>query len=46
MDTNKQTESIWVRGVAASIQAMAMPTLQNLKDMLLKFGYVITKKAN
>lgn len=35
---NKIKESIIVRGIAASLQAMNMPTFQNLKDLILNAG--------
>lgn len=39
--TEKVKESINLRGICAAIQAMAMPTMQNLDDMLKKYGYTI-----
>lgn len=44
---DKIEESIWVRGVCAAIQAMAMPTLDSLINLFDKAGYTltITKKS-
>lgn len=42
-NNKKQKQSIIIRGIAASIQAMHMPTFQNLKDILAKFGWNITR---
>lgn len=40
---NKQDETIIVRGIAAAIQAMAMPTFENLATMLNQYGYTLVK---
>jgi hypothetical protein len=39
----KEREIITVRGIAASIQAMAMPTFANLRDMLSKVGWQLIR---
>jgi hypothetical protein len=36
-------ESITLRGIAASIQAMAMPTFNNLKELLSKYGWRLNR---
>lgn len=41
--TKKEKQSIIVRGIAAQIQAMHMPTFENLKDILAKFGWKLTR---
>jgi len=42
-ETDKIVESTKVRGICAAIQAMTYPTFANLKALLLKFGYKLTK---
>lgn len=42
-DRKKEQQSIIVRGIAAAIQAMHMPTFANLKDMVSKFGWTLTR---
>lgn len=44
--SKKEKQSIIVRGIAAQIQAMAMPTIDNLREILLKFGYKLTRDDN
>jgi hypothetical protein len=39
----KVKESMVVRGICASIQAMQMPTFENLAELLKKFGYALSK---
>lgn len=39
----REVESIEVRGICATIQAMKYPSFTNLEDLLLKFGYRLTK---
>lgn len=41
-EEEKVKESITLRGICASIQAMAMPTMKNLTNLLLKMGYKIS----
>lgn len=41
--TKKERQTIMVRGIAAAIQAMAMPTWDSLKDILSKFGWKLTR---
>lgn len=41
--TKREKQSIIVRGIAASIQSMAMPTYANLKELLSKFGWSLTR---
>lgn len=44
MDHKKrENQSIIVRGIAAAIQAMHMPTFENLKDLLARFGWKLTR---
>lgn len=38
-DVNKEKEVIEVRGIAAAIQSMAMPTFDTLKKILRVFGF-------
>lgn len=45
-DRKKEQQSIIVRGIAASLQAMHMPTFANLRDMLSKFGWQLIRNAN
>lgn len=40
---DKTQESITVRGICAAIQSMAMPSFENLRQILLKFGYSLKK---
>jgi hypothetical protein len=42
----KEKQSIIVRGIAAQIQAMAMPTMDSLRAILLKFGWKLTRDDN
>lgn len=42
-DIKKERETIMVRGIAASIQSMAMPTWEALKGVLAKFGWKLTR---
>jgi len=39
----KERQTIMVRGIAAAIQAMAMPTWDSLRDLLSKFGWKLTR---
>lgn len=39
----KVNESTILRGICASIQAMAFPTFENLNKLLNQFGYKIVK---
>lgn len=39
----RENQSIIVRGIAAAIQAMSMPTWENLRDMVSKFGWKLTR---
>lgn len=39
----RENQSIIVRGIAAAIQAMHMPTFDNLKEMLSKFGWKLIR---
>ena len=41
---NKSTESVIVRGIAASIQAMAYPDFSSLSTILEQHGYKLTKQ--
>lgn len=41
---NKSTESVIVRGIAASIQAMAYPDFSSLSTMLEQHGYKLIKQ--
>jgi len=43
-EKDKVVETIDVRGICASIQAMAMPNFENLRQILEKFGYTLVKK--
>lgn len=36
-------ESITLRGICAAIQSMAMPSFENLRQFLLKYGYSLKK---
>lgn len=40
---DKAKEATIVRGIAASIQAMVMPTFENLNKIIGEFGYKIVK---
>lgn len=40
----KAKEAMMVRGICAAIQAMSMPTFNNLNDLLSRFGYTLSKK--
>lgn len=40
----KIIDSVEVRGICASIQAMAFPTFENLNTLLEPYGYEIVKK--
>lgn len=40
----KVQESVKVRGICASIQAMTLPTFENLKALLEAEGYKLVKK--
>jgi len=40
----RDRQSIIVRGIAAAVQAMAMPTFDNLKVLLSKFGWKLTRE--
>jgi len=39
----REKETIIVRGIAAAIQSMAMPTFNNLKEILNKFGWSLIR---
>lgn len=41
---DKVKESVIVRGICAAIQAMQMPSFQNLIDYLKRYGYSVTKE--
>lgn len=43
-DKDKTVETLEVRGICAAIQAMGMPTFENLEKLLDKFGYQLIKK--
>jgi hypothetical protein len=45
-ENEKVKESITIRGVCASVQAMAMPTLENLLSLLAKAGIHLEKKKD
>jgi hypothetical protein len=45
-DIKKERQTIMVRGIAASIQAMAMPTWDALRGILAKFGWKLTREEN
>lgn len=42
----KEKESVIVRGIAAAIQSMAMPTFQSLREILSRFGWTIQRLSN
>ncbi len=39
----REKQSILVRGIAAQVQAMHMPTFENLRDILAKFGWILKR---
>lgn len=41
---DKVQESLVVRGIAATIQAMSFPTFENLAELVKKFGYNLIKE--
>lgn len=45
-DRKKVQQSVIVRGIAASIQSMHMPTFENLRDILSKFGWKLIRNVN
>lgn len=40
----RERQSIIIRGIAAAIQAMHMPTFTNLQELLAKFGWKLTRE--
>jgi len=46
MTEDKIKESITLRGICEALQAMHMPSFDNLKEILEKFGYTIIKKLS
>ena len=42
-DVKKERQVIMLRGIAAQIQAMHTPTWENLKSILSKFGWKLTR---
>lgn len=44
MQEDKAKDTVILRGICATIDKMGMPTFDNLKELLSKFGYTLTKK--
>lgn len=45
-NTKREKQSIIIRGIAAAIQSMHMPTFANLQELVAKFGWKLTRSEN